>query len=39
MIHMKTLKDNKIAQKWVNRRGREQLYQSMGLIGPVCVMS
>ncbi|MBR5719780.1 MAG: glycoside hydrolase family 2 [Bacteroidales bacterium] len=37
--YMKTLKDNKIAQKWVNRKGREQLYQSMGLIGPVCVMS
>ena len=37
--YMKTLKDNKIAQKWVNRKGREQPYQSMGLIGPVCVIS
>ncbi|MCO5236622.1 MAG: glycoside hydrolase family 2 [Chitinophagaceae bacterium] len=33
--YMKTLKDNKVAQYWVNRPGREQEIQSMGLIGPV----
>ena len=35
--YMKTLKDNKIAQRWVNRKNREQLYQSMGMIGPVSI--
>jgi hypothetical protein len=33
--YMKTLTDNKIAQKWVNRPGRPQPMQSMGLTGPV----
>lgn len=33
--HLKTLIDNEIAQHWVNRKGREQEIQSMGLIGPV----
>lgn len=33
--YMKTLTDNKVAQYWVNRPGREQEIQSMGLIGPV----
>ncbi|ULT22301.1 hypothetical protein KUH03_22935 [Sphingobacterium sp. E70] len=33
--YMKTLKDNENAQYWVNRKGREQEMQSMGLIGPV----
>ncbi|WP_333866171.1 glycosyl hydrolase [Sphingobacterium sp.] len=33
--YLKTLKDNENAQYWVNRKGREQEIQSMGLIGPV----
>ncbi len=33
--YMKTLKDNESAQYWVNRPGREQQIQSMGLVGPV----
>lgn len=33
--YMKTLKDNENAQHWVNRPGREQEIQSMGLLGPV----
>lgn len=32
---MKTLKDNENAQYWVNRPGREQEIQSMGIVGPV----
>ena len=33
--YLKTLKKNESAQFWVNRPGREQEIQSMGLIGPV----
>jgi len=33
--YLKTLTDNEIAQFWVNRKGREQEIQSMGMIGPV----
>lgn len=33
--YLKTLKDNENVQHWVNRPGREQEIQSMGLIGPV----
>ena len=33
--YLKTLKNNESAQFWVNRPGREQEIQSMGLIGPV----
>lgn len=33
--YLKTLTDNEIAQFWVNRKGREQELQSMGMIGPV----
>jgi hypothetical protein len=33
--YMKTLTDNKVAQYWVNRPGRPQPIQSMGLAGPV----
>lgn len=33
--YLKTLKDNESAQYWVNRPGREQEIQSMGLVGPV----
>ena len=33
--YMKTLTDNKTAQKYVNRKTREQPIQSMGLAGPV----
>lgn len=33
--YMKTLTDNPTAQKYMNRAGREQEFQSMGLIGPV----
>src|SRR5690606_1462724 len=33
--YLKTLEDNEIAQFWVNRKGREQEIQSMGMIGPV----
>jgi hypothetical protein len=33
--YMKTLTDNKVAQRWVNRPGRPQPIQSMGLVGPV----
>ncbi|GHV48894.1 hypothetical protein FACS1894181_05960 [Bacteroidia bacterium] len=33
--YLKTLTDNKVAQKWVNRPGRPQPIQSMGLTGPV----
>lgn len=33
--YLKTLKDNENAQYWVNRPGREQEIQSMGLLGPV----
>lgn len=35
--YLKTLKDNENAQYWVNRPGREQEIQSMGLIGPVYI--
>ncbi len=35
--YLKTLTDNEIAQFWVNRKGREQEIQSMGMIGPVTV--
>ena len=35
--YMKTLTDNKIAQKWTNRKSKEQPQQSMGLLGPVTV--
>ena len=35
--YMKTLKDNKTAQKFTNRPSREQPTQSMGLAGPVTV--
>lgn len=33
--YLKTLKDNVVAQYWVNRPGREQEIQSMGMVGPV----
>lgn len=33
--YLKTLKNNENAQYWVNRPGREQEIQSMGLLGPV----
>ena len=33
--YLKTLKDNENVQHWVNRPGREQEIQSMGLLGPV----
>ena len=33
--YMKTLTGNKVAQRWVNRPGRPQPVQSMGLAGPV----
>ncbi|MDD3062484.1 MAG: glycosyl hydrolase [Massilibacteroides sp.] len=33
--YMKTLTDNKIAQKWINRKNAVQADQPMGLIGPV----
>lgn len=33
--YMKTLKDNKTAQKFTMRKNREQPIQSMGMIGPV----
>ena len=33
--YLKTLKDNENAQYWVNRPGREQEIQSMGIIGPI----
>lgn len=33
--YMQTLKENKTAQKYTNRPGREQLIQSMGIVGPV----
>jgi hypothetical protein len=33
--YMKTLTGNKVAQRWVNRPGRPQPIQSMGLAGPV----
>lgn len=33
--YLKTLTDNENAQYWVNRKGREQEIQSMGIIGPV----
>ena len=33
--YMKTLTGNKIAQKWTNRKSKEQPQQSMGLLGPV----
>jgi hypothetical protein len=33
--YMKTLTGNKVAQHWVNRPGRPQPLQSMGLAGPV----
>ncbi|MDR3189496.1 MAG: glycoside hydrolase family 2 [Prevotellaceae bacterium] len=33
--YMKTLTGNKVAQRWVNRPGRPQPIQSMGLVGPV----
>ncbi|MDR2283111.1 MAG: glycoside hydrolase family 2 [Sphingobacterium sp.] len=33
--YLKTLVNNENAQYWVNRKGREQDIQSMGLIGPV----
>jgi hypothetical protein len=33
--YMKTLTDNKAVQHWVNRPGRPQPIQSMGLAGPV----
>ena len=33
--YLKTLTDNESAQYWVNRPGREQEIQSMGMIGPV----
>ena len=35
--YMQTLTDNPTAQKYTNRKGREQEIQSMGLIGPVMV--
>ncbi|MFZ4260773.1 glycosyl hydrolase [Sphingobacterium sp. HJSM2_6] len=33
--YLKTLKDNENVQNWVNRPGREQEIQSMGIVGPV----
>ena len=33
--YMKTLTENEIAQHWVNRKGREQEIQSMGIVGPI----
>lgn len=33
--YLKTLKGNKGVQAWINRNGREQEIQSMGLVGPV----
>lgn len=33
--YLKTLKDNESAQFWLNRTGREQEIQSMGVVGPV----
>lgn len=35
--YMQTLIDNDTAQKFTNRKGREQEIQSMGLIGPVSI--
>jgi len=35
--YLKTLKDNKIAQAWVNRKNGPQLDQPMGLVGPVAI--
>ena len=37
--YMKSLKDNKIAERWVNRPGREQEFQPTGIIGPVSIYS
>jgi hypothetical protein len=33
--YMKTLTDNKTAQKFTNQKTKDQPIQSMGLIGPV----
>lgn len=33
--YLKTLKNNENVQNWVNRPGREQEIQSMGIVGPV----
>ncbi|WP_432712895.1 glycosyl hydrolase [Pedobacter sp.] len=33
--YMKTLTGNEVAQHWVNRKGREQEIQSMGIVGPI----
>lgn len=33
--HLKTMQDNEAVQHWVNRKGREQEIQSMGIVGPV----
>ncbi|MPM80925.1 hypothetical protein SDC9_127976 [bioreactor metagenome] len=35
--YMQALTDNPTAQKYTNRKGREQEIQSMGLVGPVTV--
>lgn len=35
--YMQTLTDNKTAQKYTNRKGREQEIQSMGLVGPLTI--
>lgn len=37
--YLKTLKDNESAQFWLNRPGREQDIQSMGIVGPVEIYS
>ena len=37
--YMKTLTDNPTAQKWTNRKNKEQPTQSMGLQGPVTLYS
>ncbi|MBP3942393.1 glycoside hydrolase family 2 [Sphingobacteriaceae bacterium WQ 2009] len=37
--YMKTLVTNDIAQHWVNRKGREQEMQSMGIVGPLEIYS
>lgn len=35
--YLKTLKDNKVAQYWVNRPNREQDIEPLGLLGPVTI--
>ena len=35
--YMKTLKDNPVAQYWTNEGKKNQVLQSMGLLGPVII--